>query len=71
MNAARIAALLRELADEFDEGASGGAGPPPKRAATPRRRRRRVAAPLPDHPPSELDVARARAAARRAGIVVR
>lgn len=66
MNRARIAKLLRELADEFDAAATPP--PAPKRSAP--RRRRSATPPKPAHPPSELDIARARAAARRAGIVV-
>lgn len=64
MNTARIAALLRELADELD----------PPAAATPKRRakRKKRALPFPPPPPgpapTELDRQRARKMLRRRGI---
>lgn len=70
MNPARVAQLLRELADELDGGGAPRAVPKPRRAPQ-RRRQRSVAPPAPDVQPTELDRARARAAARRQGILVR
>ena len=67
MNTRRVAALLRELADELerDDAAPANDTPKPKRRRAPQR----VPSPAPEA--SELDIERARAAARRAGILVR
>lgn len=66
MNAHRIAALLRELADELD---SAPVPSPPANDERPRRRRQRpIVAPPQDV--SDVDVQRAVDAARRRGIMV-
>lgn len=63
MNRKRIAELLRELADEFDVVAENDC---PKQR---RRPARRIVGPL--NTPSDLDIAAARAAAKRLGHLVR
>lgn len=73
MNPRRVAALLRELADELDGGASAeppASEPPPAPPAKKRRRTRVVHPSPPPNEPTDLGIARARAAARRAGIVI-
>lgn len=69
MNLARIAALLRELADELDGG--GSARAPAPKAPAKKRRRRVVRPPEPPTQPTDIDRARARDAARRMGILIR
>ena len=64
MNAARVAALLRELADELDPSRSAAAGSP-KRSRKPLNRPAYVPASV----PSEMDVARARRIAKQRGII--
>lgn len=70
MNWARVAGLLRELADELERGDPANDDAPP--AAPAKRRPARVALlPGPVNPPSDIDRARARDAARRLGHLVR
>lgn len=67
VNRRRIAALLRELADALEEGDAANDTSRP-----PRRRRVRVAKTVPPvNPPSDVDRARAAAAARRLGHLVK
>lgn len=64
MNAARVAALLRELANELDPGRAA----PPRAPKQPRRPLNRPMY-VPATPPSEMDVARARRIAKQRGIL--
>lgn len=66
MNPRRIAALLRELADELDSGATPA---PPANDERPRRKRQRPIV-VPPQDVSDVDVQRAVDAARRRGIMV-
>lgn len=69
-----LVALAHAIADVLEKREAGSPEPPlpskpAKKAAAPRKRRR--ALPAPPAEVTDLDVARARAAARRAGIIVR
>lgn len=69
MNRARVAALLRELADEFERGDAQPANDTPrvhKRAKQPRKRPTRL--PYKPPVPSDIDVAAVKRMARKAGI---
>ena len=67
MNHGRVAALLRELADEVERSPHSAHEP----GETRKRRKAREREPYkPVHPPSETDVAAARRALQRAGAVV-
>ncbi len=75
MNCPRIAALLRELADELERGGAGDAAPDPDRAPVPPkksepRRRRGPVMPRPNQEPTELQRAKARENLRRRGIAI-
>ncbi len=65
MNTARLAMLLRELADEFERGEPREFG---SSDSAPTKTRRVKVHPAPIAPPSELDIARARGMLRRRGI---
>lgn len=67
MNPTRVARLLRELAEEFD---SAGEAPERVKPPAPKRAKRRQIRTryVPAVAPSELDIARARQLARKAGI---
>ena len=65
MNTARVAALLRELADELERGDA----PKNDTAAAPKPRRKRVRKPyVPTRPLSQIEIERARHRARKLGI---
>lgn len=64
MNAARVAALLRELADELERDEAQPAPQPARRAPPPRRPR-----PVPEMQIDEVTRAKARRVLRRAGVV--
>jgi hypothetical protein len=66
MNTARVAALLRELADELER---GDAPKNTNAAALARPRRKRVRKPfIPSRPLSQIEIERARQRARKLGI---
>lgn len=74
LDRATLVAIAHAIADVLEKREAGSPEPPPpskpaKRAAAPRKRRR--ALPPPPENVSDIDVARARAAAKRAGILVR
>lgn len=67
MNTRRVAHLLRELADELDPPAASAPASPSRKPKAKRVAVRKAY--VPQNAPSDLDVARARAAGRRLGIL--